>query len=92
MACSISVQAPAAAADEAAQRRDLLKRLKPGLTADEVRQILGPPKRVARQILYMRYREMWTYEVPFDLLIDFDGRKGASPRLISVHAAAKDIS
>jgi hypothetical protein len=50
-----------------------------------VREVLGPPCQVARQILYRRYLEQWTYDSPLPLYVLFDCRKGEEPRLQSVH-------
>jgi hypothetical protein len=52
-------------------------------TAAEVREILGPPQRVAREILYARYVEQWTYDAP-PVRIVFDWRKGQEKRIQTV--------
>jgi hypothetical protein len=59
---------------------------RPGMTADEVRRALGPPDRVARQILHRRFIEQWCYEKRA-LWIDFAGSKGQEPRVVHVHGA-----
>src|ERR1700722_5188275 len=46
------------------ERLQRLEFVRPGLTAEQVRQVLGAPKRVARQILYLRYFEQWVYDAP----------------------------
>jgi len=51
----------------------------------EVREILGRPETVTRQVLFRRYVEQWDYERPLPLLLVFDCRKGQEPRLQSVH-------
>jgi hypothetical protein len=61
-------------------------RLRPGMTAAEVRELLGPPRRTARQILYQRYREQWLYEEPVRLRLDFDCRRGQPPFLLTLPA------
>jgi hypothetical protein len=56
-----------------------------GMTAGEVRPLLGPPKRVARQVLFRRYIEQWTYDRPLALCINFNCIKGQEPHVLSVH-------
>jgi hypothetical protein len=56
---------------------------KPGMTADEVRRLYGPPRSVARQILYGRYLEQWTYDSPA-VRVEFDWRKGQPKQIQSV--------
>lgn len=60
-------------------------RIRPGMTADEVRALMGPPKRVAREILYRRYLEFWTYERPQLIWIEFRCEHGQDPRVANVH-------
>jgi hypothetical protein len=75
------------AEDEAAptDRKAGLARVRVGLTAKEVRQLLGRPARTARQILDRRYREQWIYDAPASLRIDFDCLRGQEPRVIALH-------
>jgi hypothetical protein len=61
-----------------------LTRLKPGLTATEVRELLGQPKRVSRQILSGRYLEQWTFDPPNAVRIEFDWRKGQERQILTV--------
>jgi len=61
-----------------------LARLHQGMTATEVRNLLGPPKRTARQILYGRYLEQWTYDGPTPVRIEFDWRKGQEKQILTV--------
>jgi hypothetical protein len=57
-----------------------LNRLKPGLSEKEVRELLGgPPNTIAREILYNRYVEQWTYDNKVRL--EFAGRKGEAKQL-----------
>jgi hypothetical protein len=58
--------------------------VRPGMTGMEVQNLLGKPDRVARQILYRRYLEQWTYERP-SLLIEFHGSKGQEVYVQTVH-------
>ena len=67
--------------DERDRRREQVQR---GLWPDQVRDLIGPPKRVARQILYQHYLEQWVYDAPFDLRIEFDCPRGQQPQVQSV--------
>jgi hypothetical protein len=57
-----------------------------GMTAVEVRDAFGPPLRVSRQVLYRRFLEQWSYELPAPLTIEFDCLKGQGPRVLTVHS------
>jgi hypothetical protein len=50
----------------------------------EVRETLGPPKHVNRQVLFNRYVEQWVYESPVPVCVVFDCRKGQAPALQTV--------
>jgi hypothetical protein len=54
------------------------------LTARELRQLLGPPSRIARQILYRRYREQWVYHEPLSLRVELDCIRGQEPQIQTV--------
>jgi hypothetical protein len=62
-----------------------LNELRPGMSATEVRQKLGAPRRTARQILSGRYLEQWTYDAPLAVRIEFDWRKGQERQILTVH-------
>lgn len=68
------------------QTRDLLQ-LVPAtahlLRLDDL-ELLGPPRRVTRQILYQRCLEQRLYDVSFPLLIEIEFVKGQDPRLQTV--------
>ncbi len=57
--------------------------LKRGMTPEQVRQLVGAPKRIARQILYHRYREQWVYDAAVPMRITFDCPRGQNPQLLS---------
>jgi hypothetical protein len=59
-----------------------------GMTPTEVRDLVGPPARVARQILYGRYLEQWAYDKPYRAWIEFNCVKGQKPFVLAVHAGA----
>ncbi|HKI36410.1 MAG TPA: hypothetical protein VKA46_31420 [Gemmataceae bacterium] len=61
-----------------------LDELRPGMLQAEVQRRLGPPKRVARQILYRRYLEQWVYEGPKPIRIEFDCVRGKEPQILTV--------
>ena len=63
--------------------RDFAK-LERGMTPEQVRQRVGPPNRVARQILYHRYREQWIYDAPVPVRLTFECLRGQKPQLLSV--------
>ena len=67
-----------------AERSDRLKRVQPGLSPDQVRHLLGPPGRSARQILYHRAREQWLYDAPFAVRLEFEYVRGQEPHLLGV--------
>jgi hypothetical protein len=60
--------------------------LRIGMSPEEVRAALeGPPRKVARQVMHGHYHEVWYYEKPHSLWIEFDCRKGREGRVITVH-------
>lgn len=60
-------------------------KLKPGMSPEQVQQIVGvPPKHIARQILYHRYREQWVYGTSSPVRLNFDCPRGQTPQLLSV--------
>jgi hypothetical protein len=64
---------------------DLLSRV--AQTPSEVSEVLGPPEQVARQVLYRRYREQWSYETPVPVLVIFDVAAGDGPKILTVRPA-----
>jgi hypothetical protein len=64
--------------------REKVVQLRPGMTAREVRELLGQPRHIARQILYARYLEQWTYDEPLNVRIEFDWRKGQERQILAV--------
>jgi hypothetical protein len=62
----------------------LLERLRKCKTPAEAEDLLGKPKQIARQILYGRYLEQWTYEDPLPVRIEFDWRKGQEKQIQTV--------
>jgi hypothetical protein len=63
-----------------------LESIKRGMTMDEVKQILGPPSRTARQILYRRHLEQWQYDEP-NGWIEFQCAKGDKEFVLGVYPA-----
>jgi hypothetical protein len=64
-----------------------VERLRPGMTPEQVREALGPPRRIGRQILYQRYLEQWVYDSPRPLRLEFDCRRGQLPSLLPLAPA-----
>jgi hypothetical protein len=79
-AAALGVLSPA----EGAKKPPDLNRLK-GMPAAQVREILGPPRRVARQILYKRCVEQWIYEGPLFLRLEVDCVQGRQSQILTVH-------
>jgi hypothetical protein len=61
-----------------------IARLRKGMSPADVRQLLGKPPRVARQILYQRHREQWLYSEPEPIRLDFDCPRGQEAWLLGV--------
>lgn len=57
-------------------------KLKHGMTPEQVRQLMGDPKHIARQIFYHRYREQWLYEAAVPIRLTFDCPRGQKPQLL----------
>jgi hypothetical protein len=68
-------------ADEEGPERNFAK-LEHGMTPDQVRDCVGSPKRISRQILYHRYLEQWIYDSPAAPRLTFDCLRGQKPQLI----------
>ncbi len=64
--------------------------LRAGMTPAQVRAVLGPPRRVARQVLYHRYLEQWVYDAPHTLRVEFDCQRGQAARLVSAGPEGRD--
>jgi hypothetical protein len=62
-----------------------IREVREGLTPKQVEVLLGPPKRVARQILYPCYLEQWVYDAPFNLRVEFRCPHGQEAHVQSVH-------
>jgi hypothetical protein len=71
-----------AAPKEKEDAAEAIARLEPGLTPEQVRERVGPPRRVARQILSHRYLEQWVYDAPSPARLQFECRRGQKPRLV----------
>jgi hypothetical protein len=64
---------------------EVAQRLRPGMSPEEVKKLLGPPNRMARQVLYRRYLEQWIYDGTTPLTVEFSSLKGQDPQLLGVH-------
>ena len=85
MTCGATLFAANRAWPEQPSREVDLNKLRPGMPQPEVRELLGPPKRIARQILYRRYLEQWVYDGPKPLRIEFQCVRGEEPKILTVH-------
>lgn len=56
-------------------------------TPEDMRQLLGAPQTVSRQIVYRRCLEQWTYSYPLPLCLVWITPHGEETRLQSVHVA-----
>ena len=58
---------------------------------EELRELLGPPREVLRQVLYRRAVEQWHYDSPLSLCVVLTARKGQPARVqtVQVPGAAK---
>lgn len=68
----------------AGAKPERLDAIRKGMTPEEVRRLLGPPQRQAREILYRRYVEQWQYDDPAGW-VEFNCPKGEVPSVIAVH-------
>jgi hypothetical protein len=66
-------------------------KLRRGMTQEQVRQIVGAPKQIARQIFYHRYREQWVYDTPIPIRLTFDCPRGQMPQLLLVKGFSEKI-
>jgi hypothetical protein len=57
-------------------------KLERGMTLEQVRAKVRPPKRIARQFLYHRYLEQWIYDQPSSVRLTFDCPRGQKPHLL----------
>ena len=73
-----------ALADRAPAPAQGFARLERGMTPEQVRRQVGPPKRIARQILYHRHLEQWIYDAPTSARLQFDCPRGQKPLLLWV--------
>jgi len=70
--------------------KHLLMALQPGLSEDRVRELLGPPKGMARQVLHLRYLEQWVYESPLQIRVEIDHSRSRQPQLLTVHLVTSE--
>ena len=61
------------------------KQAEVGMTDSELLEVLGRPKKIARQILFRRHLEQWTYDAP-PLRIELHCVRGQKARVTSVHS------
>lgn len=61
-----------------------LRTLTLGDKAEHVRQLLGRPQRVSRQVLFLRTIEQWHYGMPHQVRLTFEAPRGQQAHLVSV--------
>jgi hypothetical protein len=61
-----------------------LESVRRGMTPDEVRQLLGPPPRIARQLVFGRYLEQWVYPPPTAARVEFLAERTGPPTVRAV--------
>ncbi len=54
-----------------------------------VKELLGDPAHVSRQIVHRRYLEQWSYDAPVALCVEFDYQRGREPRVVNVQVLGK---
>jgi hypothetical protein len=54
-----------------------------GMSVNEVTKLLGPPKRVTRQILFRRHIEQWKFD-DSSIRIDFNCVRGEEPYVLNI--------
>jgi hypothetical protein len=79
----------------AAERLDLARKTAPYVagaarTPEEVRQLLGAPEILSRQVVYRRYLEQWCYQQPLPLCLLWSVPRGESAQLLAVHLVAEE--
>jgi hypothetical protein len=79
--CHLVTQAGPADKDREDSPRPFAQ-LKRGMTPQQVRQLLGAPKQIARQIFYHHYREQWLYDAAVPVRLTFDCPRGQKPQLL----------
>jgi hypothetical protein len=87
---ALLAQAGQAHAEEARRLRADVRRRLLDLPPARVRDLLGHPKSIARQILYRRYLEQWTYDRPVTVVLVFHCPRGQEPRLRDVRWAGPE--
>src|SRR5438093_4496997 len=77
LACGICAAAPS--------HEPTTPTVRPGQSPAEVRDRLGPPIRVARQVLFRHYVEQWVYDAPQPVRVEFHCSRGRDPYVSAVH-------
>jgi hypothetical protein len=82
--CSLALLSVGICAEGLARERpdSAFDKLQRGMTPEQVREQVGLPKRIARQILYHRHVEQWVYDQPVAARLQFDCPRGQKPRLV----------
>jgi hypothetical protein len=70
-------------AQSAAQPPPETEPLRLGMTANQVRDLLGPPTNISRRVILYRTHEQWHYD-KLGLRLSFDHPRGATARLVQI--------
>jgi hypothetical protein len=63
--------------------------IKPGTSVESVNSFLGPPSRIARQILSTKYLEQRIYDKPQPLRLRFERRRGEKLRVVGARCCCQ---
>src|SRR5207248_4780572 len=72
----------AAAASSAPPQPGTVRR---GMTPEEVKAVLGPPRRVSRQLLFRRHLEQWQYDEP-PRTVEINCVRGEEPYVLQLRS------
>lgn len=82
----LTVASPVSPLAEPAGANDAVPDLRPGMTGEQVRRLLGPPGRVSRQGVLMLSLEQWHYGPPHRLRLGFAQPRGRHPSLTVIRS------
>ncbi len=77
--------APALLARAEPPKPNRLDQVRHGMTVEEIKQVLGVPARISREVLFRRYVEEWHYDEPAGW-VEFQCLRGEAPFVQGVHA------
>jgi hypothetical protein len=72
------------------ERAQNIPKIKRGLPATEVRNLLGKPDRIARQILFRRHLEQWIYDNPINARVEIVYSPGEEAQVQAVYVKPQE--